>query len=146
MTSLWLRLDGAGPRFRQLSRALRAAIVDGTLSPGAKLPATRALAGELGVSRTTVLLAFEHLAAEGYVAGRHGSGSYVQAAPAPSKLPAPRRAAERPPRLSAWGAALITSRRRPLYSGYVSERPHLPYDFRYGAPSMADFPLRAWQR
>jgi len=146
MTSLWLRLDGNGPRFRQLYRALRAAIVDGTLAPGAKLPATRALAGELGMSRTTVLLAFEHLAAEGYLAGRHGSGSYVQAVPAPTRKPASRRAAERAPQLSAWGTALTASRRRPLYSGYVSERPHLPYDFRYGAPSMADFPLRAWQR
>ena len=65
MASLFLRLDGDGPRFRQLYRALRGAIVDGTLAPGAKLPATRALADELGVSRTTVLLAFEHLAAEG---------------------------------------------------------------------------------
>jgi GntR family transcriptional regulator/MocR family aminotransferase len=70
----------------------------------------------------------------------------VQAAPAPTRTPASRRAVARPPQLSAWGSALTASRRRPLYSGYVSERPHLPYDFRYGAPSMADFPLRAWQR
>src|SRR5262245_43005446 len=118
MNSLWLRLDGEGPRFRQLYRALRAAIVDGTLSSGAKLPATRALATELGVSRTTVLLAFEHLAAEGYLAGRHGSGSYVQAAPAPRRATAPRRDAEWPARLSAWGDALTAARRRPLYSGY----------------------------
>lgn len=145
MASLFLRLDSNGPRFRQLYRALRGAIVDGTLAPGAKLPATRALAAELGVSRTTVLLAFEHLAAEGYLQGRHGSGSYVQAAPAPAPRPASRRAAERPPALSAFGAALA-GRRRPLFSGYVSERPQLPYDFRYGAPSMHDFPLRAWQR
>lgn len=146
MTALWLRLDGRGPRFRQLYRALRAAIVDGALAPGARLPATRALATELGVSRTTVLLAYEHLAAEGYLAGRHGSGSYVQALPAPPPRAAARPAADAPPRLSAFGRALTAARRRPLLSSYVSERPHLPYDFRYGAPSMADFPLRAWQR
>src|SRR5690349_8567736 len=122
MSSLWLRLDGEGPRFRQLYRALRAAIVDGTLGAGAKLPATRVLAAELGMSRTTVLLAFEHLAAEGYLAGRHGSGSYVQAAPAPRRPQATRRDAERAPRLSAWGEALTAARRRPLYSGYTSER------------------------
>ena len=146
MTGLWLRLDGRGPRFRQLYRALRAAVVDGTLAPGARLPATRALAAELGLSRTTVLLAYEHLAAEGYLAGRHGSGSYVRAAPAPPARPAPRRTASAPPRLSAFGRALTAARRRPLLSNYVSDRPPLPYDFRYGAPSMADFPLRAWQR
>ncbi|MBX3023519.1 PLP-dependent aminotransferase family protein [bacterium] len=146
MHSLWLRLDGEGPRFRQLYRALRAAIVDGTLAPGARLPATRALAGELGVSRTTVLLAFEHLAAEGYLAGRHGSGSYVQAAPAPRRTTLARGANQPAPRLSAYGAALAAAQRRPLFSGYSSERPALPYDFRYGAPSMVDFPLRAWQR
>src|SRR5690554_4775463 len=120
---IWLRLDGEGPRFRQLYRALRAAIVDGTLAPGAKLPATRALAAELGLPRTTVLLAFEHLAAEGYLAGRHGSGSYVQAAPASRPAPPARRAVERPPRLSAFGAAIAAGRRRPLYSSYSSDRP-----------------------
>lgn len=146
MHSLWLRLDGDGPRFRQLYRALRAAILDGTLAAGAKLPATRALAAELGLSRTTVLLAFEHLAAEGYLAGRHGSGSYVEAAPAPRVPAATRRAGERPPRLSAYGNALAAARRRPLYSGYIADRAPLPYDFRYGAPAMADFPVRAWQR
>ena len=146
MTALWLRLDGRGPRFRQLYRALRAAIVGGALAPGARLPATRALAAELGLSRTTVLLAYEHLAAEGYLAGRHGSGSYVQAPAAPARRASPPRDADAPPRLSALGRELAAGRRRPLLSTYVSERPHLPYDFRYGAPSMSDFPLRAWQR
>ena len=40
----------------------------------------------------------------------------------------------------------MAPRARPLFSSYVSERPRLPYDFRYGAPAMADLPLAAWQR
>jgi DNA-binding GntR family transcriptional regulator len=80
---MWITLDGNGPLFRQLYRALRAGIIDGVVPPGARLPATRALATELGVSRTTVLLAYEQLAAEGYLDGKRGSGSYVQAVAAP---------------------------------------------------------------
>ena len=71
---------------------LRAGILSGALAPGLRLPPTRALAVELGVARQTVVLAYERLAAEGYVRGRIGSGTYVasdlpDAAPAPSAPP-----------------------------------------------------------
>lgn len=56
---------------------LRAGILTGALTPGSRLPPTRALAAELGVARQTVVLAYERLAAEGYVRGRTGSGTYV---------------------------------------------------------------------
>ena len=150
---MWITLDGNGPLFRQLYRALRAGIVDGVVPPGSRLPATRALATELGVSRTTVLLAYEQLAAEGYLDGKRGSGSYVQAVAAPSaargKGAPPTRlsdAAPAAPRLSAFGAFLTDRRSRPIFSSYVSGRPRLPYDFRYGAPSLQDFPVQIWQR
>ena len=71
---------------------LRAGILTGALTPGVRLPPTRALAVELGVARQTVVLAYERLAAEGYVRGRTGSGTYVasdlpDAAPAPATPP-----------------------------------------------------------
>jgi GntR family transcriptional regulator/MocR family aminotransferase len=56
---------------------LRAAILEGRLRPGARLPATRELAREYGLSRGTVVSAFEQLKAEGYVTGSVGSGTYV---------------------------------------------------------------------
>ncbi len=65
------------PLHRQLYAALREAVVRGQLPPGARLPATRALAAELGLSRTTVVTAMIQLLAEGYVEGRVGSGTYV---------------------------------------------------------------------
>ncbi len=67
-------LPAALPRQQLLYQRLRAAIVDGRLAPGLRLPASRALAEELGIARNTVLFAYEQLAAEGcLVADRHGT-------------------------------------------------------------------------
>src|SRR5262245_11258307 len=91
---LWLRLDGEGTLQRQLYRALRDAILGGRLPPGSRLPATRALGRELGLSRNTVLLACEQLLAEGYATPRPRSGLFVVDA-----LPARAAPVERPPQL-----------------------------------------------
>lgn len=74
---MYLALDGNGPLHAQLTRALKGAILDGRYGEGARLPPSRALAAELGVSRNTVLTAYEQLRAEGFVSARIGSGSYV---------------------------------------------------------------------
>jgi GntR family transcriptional regulator / MocR family aminotransferase len=63
--------------YRWLYEQLRGAILDGRLQPGARLPATRDLAEAYGLSRTTIVAAFEQLRSEGYVEGRVGSGTYV---------------------------------------------------------------------
>src|SRR5262245_51150177 len=78
LPTLFARPLAAGaPLFRQVYGGLRAAILNGQLAPGGRLPATRTLAGELGVSRNTVVGAYEQLLAEGYLEGRVGSGTYV---------------------------------------------------------------------
>ena len=74
---MYLELDGQGPLHVQLARALRTAILDGRLKPGSRLASTRVVSMELGLSRTTVLAAYEQLRAEGFISGRVGSGSYV---------------------------------------------------------------------
>src|SRR5258708_20736873 len=71
--------EGEGPLSRQIYLWLRQAVLLGTIRPGERLPATRDLAEQLHVSRTVVLLAYDHLLAEGFVEGRHGSGTYVSA-------------------------------------------------------------------
>jgi GntR family transcriptional regulator / MocR family aminotransferase len=65
------------PLYRQLYNRLRMAILSGQLKAGAQLPSTRTLANELGISRNTVLFAYEQLLAEGYVNGKIGSGTTV---------------------------------------------------------------------
>ncbi|MFG2003654.1 PLP-dependent aminotransferase family protein [Spirillospora sp. NPDC048911] len=61
----------------QLTGQLRAAMKEGRLAAGERLPSSRSLAGVLGVSRTVVTEAYEQLYAEGWLEGRHGSGTYV---------------------------------------------------------------------
>ena len=63
--------------YRWLYEQLRAAILEGRLQPGARLPATRDLAEAYRLSRATIITAFEQLKSEGYVDGRIGSGTYV---------------------------------------------------------------------
>ena len=85
---------------------LRHSIMTGALPAGGRLPPTRALAQEVGVARQTVVLAYERLAAEGYVRGRTGSGTYVATDlpdQAPERTATPRVAAIA---LSARGASL----------------------------------------
>lgn len=74
---MFIELDGEGPAYQQLTRGLKAAILGGRLSAGTRLPPTRGLAQELGMSRITVLSAYDQLRAEGYLHSRVGSGSYV---------------------------------------------------------------------
>ena len=72
-----LPLDGTGPVYGQIYRAIREAILSGRVAAGTRLPTTRALAAELEVSRNTVVSAFEPLQAEGYVVSRVGAGTFV---------------------------------------------------------------------
>src|SRR5574338_611692 len=79
-TTLLLDASSSEPLYRQLYDALRRAILTGQLKPGTRLQSTRELAAELGVSRNTVLTAFEQLLAEGYLEGKTGSGTFVSTA------------------------------------------------------------------
>jgi GntR family transcriptional regulator / MocR family aminotransferase len=72
-----LNLDGDGELYLQLSRALKAAVLEGRLVAGSRLPATRVLAQDLGLSRNTVVAAYELLCAEHLAVARVGSGTFV---------------------------------------------------------------------
>src|SRR5262249_55847065 len=77
--SMLVTLDGRGRLADQIYQSIRRAILEGALRSGSRLPPTRVLAAEVGAARNTVLLAYEHLLAEGYAVGRVGSGTYVAA-------------------------------------------------------------------
>jgi GntR family transcriptional regulator/MocR family aminotransferase len=114
---------------------LKAAILDGRLRPGDALPATRALASRLDVSRNTVLYAYERLTAEGFLVGRVGAGTFVGATAAPTA--STRRAPA--------GAPLHA---RAIWRGLAHEpsrRPPAAYDFQLGAPDPDLFPWDEWR-
>lgn len=84
-----LRRDEERPLAVQLADALRRAATLGQLRGGDRLPSTRALARHLAVSRTVTAAAYEQLHAEGWIVGKHGSGTYVTTAPPGSPSTAP---------------------------------------------------------
>jgi len=131
---------GSGRRIYDL---LRSQIGDGTLRPGARITSTRALAAELGVSRTTVTAVFEQLAAEGFLmtsAGRAARVAAPLAASRPSKTTA-KQPAVAAPALSAFGRR-ITGLGIPAFPSARRAR----FDFLYGAVAARDFPSLAWRR
>lgn len=77
MHRLFLHLDPRRRPQRTLYESLRRRIVDGELKPGERLPATRAMAQELAVSRNAVVAAYRQLLHEGYVRARVGSGTWI---------------------------------------------------------------------
>ena len=121
---LHLDLDSAPGRTlrARTEHALREAVRGGRLVPGSRLPATRALATQLGVSRGVVVEAYAQLAAEGYLDTRRGGGTRVAQHPAPPPSPAP---SAPPP---------------PTTIGVEAPR----WDLRPALPAIDTFPRHAW--
>jgi GntR family transcriptional regulator / MocR family aminotransferase len=114
-----------------LAGEIRAAIIDGRLPGGTPLPATRLLAGDLGISRGVVVEAYQRLADEGLVSGRPGTGTRVsglapRAVRPPNDVPRPGRA----------GATVLP---QPWRAG-------AELDLSPGVPDLAGFPRAAWLR
>jgi GntR family transcriptional regulator/MocR family aminotransferase len=110
-----------------LVSAIRAAIMDGRLGAGTALPATRLLAGELGVSRGLIVEAYQRLADEGLVNARPGAGTKVSGRPPRTvrrPLPEPAPASVLPQR---W-------------------RTHAELDLSPGVPDLSGFPRATWLR
>ena len=117
------------PLGRQLYLRIRDLILLGRLGADARLPSSRKLADDLGVSRTVTLAAYDQLVLEGYLAARHGSGHYVQ--PLNRRMPP----GVRP---------LAMMRRSPPPAAAAPNVRGLPFDT--DAPASALFPTREWAR
>ncbi len=143
-----LTLDGVGPVYLQIYRAVRSRILDGSLAPGLRLQSTREVAVELRVARNTVLQAYEQLLAEGYVSGRVGSGTFV-AREMPDRMmevadtsPEPMSPGDQ----TAFGLSSFAQRVQ-IWDSPLKPKPRaLRYDFRYGHPDIEDFPFDVWRR
>ena len=113
-----LHLDLRGSRVRDgLESALRDAVRTGRLGAGTRLPSSRSLAGDLGISRNTIATAYGQLVAEGWLQARQGSGTRVAARTVPDQT------AARAPRV---------------------EPTRVRFDLRPGSPDLSAFPLAAW--
>ena len=131
-----------GPLFQQVYQGLRQRILSGSLSSGSKLPSTRALAEELGISRTVIVVAYEQLLAEGFAVGRSGSGTYV--ATAIGRPAAGKRQGAIKLRLSQFGFA--ARRAASKLRAYQGRRRTFPYNFAYGRSDLETFPFEMWRR
>uniref|UniRef100_Q024I6 Transcriptional regulator, GntR family n=1 Tax=Solibacter usitatus (strain Ellin6076) TaxID=234267 RepID=Q024I6_SOLUE len=145
-----LTLGGGGPLFHQVFRAAREAILSGRVRAGERLPVTRALARELGVSRNVVLIAYEQLIAEGYAEGRVGSGTYVAATVPEAMTRAAARSkaggAEGPgeTRLSRYGSRILADPESDAPLTTAGRRTR--YDFAYYLSRGEDFPAPLWRQ
>ncbi|MFJ4523864.1 PLP-dependent aminotransferase family protein [Streptomyces sp. NPDC088810] len=115
---LHLEPDSVDGRRVGLERALRDAVRAGRLAPGTRLPATRRLAAELGISRGTAKAAYDQLVAEGYLTARQGSGTRVAELPVVDAEAPQAHPHARAPR----------------------------FDLRPGSPDVGAFPAAAWLR
>ncbi|MEU1599203.1 PLP-dependent aminotransferase family protein [Streptomyces sp. NPDC005708] len=118
-TDLHLELHGPGLR-AGLTDALREAVRTGRLASGSRLPASRSLAADLGVSRNTVVESYAELVAEGWLTAQQGSGTRVATRVEPHRAAAPN-----------------TPRARP-------DKPRPRYGLLTGAPDLANFPRTQW--
>ena len=150
---MFVSLDDDGPLHRQVYRALRSEILARRFKPGARLPSTRALSAELGVSRNVAMLAYEQLLGEGYAQARTGSGTVVAPTLPEDWAERPAAAGLRPgaaparvqPHLARAGTRAVEIARATRRRGAPRDRGPA-YDFRAGRPSFGDFPRAVWCR
>lgn len=129
------------PLYARIQRGIRQLILDGALAVGKPLPASRALAKSLDVSRDTVESAYSQLHSEGFIERRVGSGSFVS-----------NRAKHLPGRGTAWRTGTrnetlrLSQRGNTMFQGgglrdFLTPRPFAP-----GVPETRNFPLKIWER
>ncbi len=145
MTTLPIVLDRSAPGALgvQLSERIRGLVLDGALARGDRLPSSRALAADLGVSRSVTEQAYEQLLAEGWLEAHRGSGTFVAATAASPDAPAgrsPRPTSARPlVRLDA-GTPWIDPRHadgwRRAWREVSTARPPRGYDDPRGLPEL----------
>ena len=130
------------PIYQQLDAALRRVILNGTLAPGRKLPSTRELAQELGVSRITVKSVYEQLVAEGYFQAKTGAGTFISVGLDFETFPNIRRPRSKvnPPEIELSDHAIT------IMSSKASARHGKTAPFRPGVPALDKFPIKIWSK
>jgi GntR family transcriptional regulator/MocR family aminotransferase len=144
LLSIQINRDAQQPVSTQLCIALRDMILTGGFLAGERLPASRTLARDLGLSRTTVIEVFDRLVAEGLLESRTGAGTFVSAVlnvsrPKPPQPDAPS-LVHTAPRLSGMMAQAVSR------FGDRKRLPHMPRAFTTALPAFDVFPMAQWAR
>ena len=146
--TIMLTPSSAVPLHRQIYALIRDGVLGERLKAGQPLPSTRALAGDLGVSRSTIVLAYDQLRAEGYLTSRRGGVTRVADA-IPERLlrsadPPARAAPPKLPRPLSMSALEMRDGFGLRHALLAQSRP--PRAFRSGVPALDAFPIDAWTR
>ncbi len=141
---------------RQLYQALRARVLDGRLGSGARLPASRDMAAILGLSRNSVVRAYDQLYAEGFIESRVGDGTYVSHLPKLSTKVSTRLSRGLSTALSTISPEnTVDSSSKVIHTDalFRLENHHLPTPrsgppraFRVGVPAFDLFPFEVWAK
>ncbi|WP_373187152.1 PLP-dependent aminotransferase family protein [Halopseudomonas sp.] len=136
-----VHLDGDGPLQHQLYQQLTQRIIHRRYLPGNRLPSSRQLAQDLGVSRNTVTAVYDQLKAEGFLQSRAGQGVFVHENISPSMLQPGKGSTLRP---------LSTSGLLPpipqLTDRHINRAEDASLPFQPGLPDLEAFPIRSWNR
>ncbi|WP_136635488.1 PLP-dependent aminotransferase family protein [Pseudooceanicola onchidii] len=136
--SLRVERDQPASLSMQLATKLRDLILSGQLPPGTRLPATRILAREHGVSRTTAVTVYEQLVSEGMIVSRVGAGTFVSDEVKPLAPPPEPKAPTTPPPI----ADLSRDAADQFFPRL--EHPRTPRPFVTGMPAFDAFPMALW--
>jgi GntR family transcriptional regulator/MocR family aminotransferase len=128
----------------QVVRHLQRMIVTGVLPPGSKVPSTRALSEQLTVSRGSVVIAYQRLAAEGYLESQSTTATYVSRNPPDMFI----QSGSRDPSTARPENSNVSAIASPVQSPklFDPEQDKLLCDFRLGRAEKAFFPIKAWRR
>lgn len=135
MLNFNLRPDAIQPLYRQLVDQIRQQILNGTLAASDRLPPTRAVAQQLGVSRVTVKSAYEQLIMEGFLESRQGSGTFVVPLDIINDV-----SLDALPKLSDWAIRAVNIEMHQAQSKKVE------FDFGFGRSFRQLFPYHIWRK
>lgn len=144
MLPLHLQPESHIPLYVQLRDQLRALVHSGELRTGDRIPASRELAGQLGVHRTTVANAYAELESEGLISGHVGRGTYICGAPLKQFSPPPRTNGNGG--VMRWEALFADDRGEASLSRMMPEVPPGAIAFTVARPDADDFPVEEFRR
>ncbi len=143
--SIQLDSESTTPVYQQLENQLRQAISSRTLLPEDRVPSSRNLAAAIGVSRNTVLAAYEQLISEGYLESAHGSGTRVARMP-PQAFEFDSTASESSVRVNALDSLSKLGQQFQAEANWLPTATQRPNAFTPHLPAIDEFPLKVWNR